>query len=102
MKTLPILLLAAGLALGAGPAAYAEEDHLDEAMKHASAAAEASDGKSIAKHAGLARTHAKIADEHLDAGIKSLDSAMEHGKLGHDKMAQQAAEEAKAHLKAAE
>lgn len=102
MKTLHILMLAVGLALGAGPAAYAEEDHLEEAIKHATEAADAADGKSIAQHAGLARTHAKTADDHLDAGIKSLDSAIKQGQLGHDDRAKKAAETAKAHLKAAE
>ncbi|MGZ8193543.1 MAG: small metal-binding protein SmbP [Methylobacter sp.] len=101
MKTLTILLLAVGLALGAGPAVHAgDDDHLDEAMKHVKEAANANDGPSIAKHAELARTHAKTADEHLDAAIKSLDSAIEQGKLGQGDLAKKAAEEAKTHLKA--
>ena len=44
-----------------------------EAIKHAEAAAKATGGKAIAEHAETAKTHAKTADEHLDAGIKSLE-----------------------------
>jgi hypothetical protein len=101
MKILPILLLTAGLTMGVYSAVQAaDDDHLDEAMKHAKEAAAADDGPSVAKHAELARSHAKTADEHLDAAIKSLDSAMEHGKLGHADMAKKAAEDAQTHLKA--
>jgi hypothetical protein len=97
------IILAAGMALATVSfTVYAEEDHLDEALKHAKEAAESTDGKTIAKHAELARIHAKTADEHLDAGIKSLDRATEQGNLGNHDIAKKAAEEAVEHLKTAE
>ena len=54
-----------------------------EALKHAEAAAKADDTKSITEHAEAAKTHAKTADEHLDAGITSLNDAIDHGKMKH-------------------
>jgi hypothetical protein len=80
---------------------YAEESHISQAITHAEAAAKATGGKAITEHAEAAKTHAKTADEHLDAGIKSLDDAIEHGKLRHDDLAKKSAEEAVTHLKAA-
>ncbi|MGJ0491588.1 small metal-binding protein SmbP [Methylobacter sp.] len=95
--------LLAGIVLSLGSAGvYAEENHIKEALKHAEAAAKLSDGKGVAQHAEQAKKHAKTADEHLDAGIKSLESAIEHGNLGHGDMAQKAAEEAVTHIKAAQ
>ncbi len=81
--------------------AYAES-HMAEALKHAEAAAKADDGKAIAEHAEAARTHAKTADEHLDAGITSLNDAIDHGKMKHADLAKKSAEEAVTHLKAAQ
>ena len=81
---------------------YAEESHIAQAIKHAEAATKAQGGKAIAEHAEAAKIHAKTADEHLDAGIKSLDDAIEHGKLRHDDLAKKSAEEAITHLKAAQ
>jgi len=49
-----------------------------------------------------AKTHAKTADEHLDAGITSLNDAIDHGKLKHTDLAKKSAEEAVTHLKAAQ
>ena len=80
---------------------YAAESHIEEAIKHAEAATKASDGKSVAEHAEAAKIHAKTANEHLVAGIKSLDDAIDHGKQGHADIAKKSAEEALAHLKAA-
>lgn len=81
---------------------YAEEKHMAQALEHAEAAAKATDGKDIAKHAEMAKTHAKTAEEHLNAGIQSLNGAIEHGKKGHNDLAKSAAEEAVTHLKAAQ
>lgn len=93
----------AGLGLSVGPViGYGAESHMAEALKHAEAAAAAADAKGIAEHAGVSKTHAKVADEHLDAGLKSLDGAVEHGKMGHADLAKKAAEEAVTHLKAAQ
>ena len=93
----------AGAALSFGSVvAYAAESHMAEALKHAEAAAGSADAKGIAEHAGAAATHAKVADEHLDAGLKSLAGASEHGKMGHADLAKKAAEEAVTHLKAAQ
>lgn len=82
--------------------AYAAEEHVEEALKHAKAAAKADDAKEIVQHAQQAKSHAKTADEHLDAGITSLDNAITHGNQGHADLAKKAAEEAVTHLKAAE
>ena len=81
--------------------AYAES-HMAEALKHAEAAAKADDTKSIVEHAEAAKTHAKTVDEHLDAGITSLNDALDHGKMKHADTAKKSAEEAVTHLKAAQ
>ncbi|MDP1771019.1 MAG: small metal-binding protein SmbP [Methylobacter sp.] len=96
-------LLAAILLTFCSYGAYAAgESHMAEALKHAEAAAKATDGKTIAEHAEAAKTHAKTADEHLDASITSLNDAIDHGKMKHPEAAQKAAEEAVTHLKAAQ
>ena len=82
--------------------AYAGESHITEALKHAEAAAKADDSKAIVEHAEAAKTHAKTADEHLDAGITSLNDAIDHGKMKHADLAKKSAEEAVTHLKAAQ
>jgi uncharacterized membrane protein YvbJ len=80
----------------------AGESHMAEALKHAEAAVKADDGKGIAKHAEVAKTHAQTASEHLSAGITSLNDAVDHGKLDHSDLAKKSAEEAVIHLKAAQ
>ena len=85
------------------------ENHLNEAIKHAEAAMKADSSSSIAKHADEAKTHANAAKgdknlsptsgQHLDAGIMSLDQAIEKGKLDAKDSAKQAAEDAVAHFK---
>ncbi|MCX7092250.1 MAG: small metal-binding protein SmbP [Methylobacter sp.] len=82
--------------------AYAAENHMAEALKHAEVAAKADNANAISEHAANAKTHVKAADEHLDAGVTSLDAAIEHGKQGHVDLAKKAAEEAVTHLKAAQ
>ncbi|MCU0734932.1 MAG: hypothetical protein MUF20_05325 [Methylotetracoccus sp.] len=98
-----VIRYAAGLMLAsASVATHAAESHMAEALKHAEAAVAAADAAGIAEHAGAAANHAKIADEHLDAGLKSLEGAIEHGKMGHADLAKKAADEAVTHLKAAQ
>ena len=94
-------LLAGAVLTFASFGAYAES-HMTEALKHAEAAAKADDSKAIVEHAEAAKTHAKTADEHLDAGITSLNDAIDHGKLKHTDLAKKSAEEAVTHLKAAQ
>lgn len=95
--------LSAGIILTfAAFGAYAGESHMAEALKHAQAAVKADDGKGIAKHANAAKTHAQTASEHLNAGITSLNDAIDHGKLDHTDLAKKSAEEAVTHLKAAQ
>lgn len=102
-QNLALTSLCAGIALTlCSIGVFAEESHNGQALKHAEVAAKATDGKTVAEHADKAKTHAKVANEHLDLGIKSLDSAIEHGKLGHTDLAKKAAEEAVTHLKAAQ
>jgi hypothetical protein len=81
---------------------YAAESHMTEALKHAEAATKATEGKATAEHATAAKAHATTANEHLTAAIKSLDDAIDHGKQGHADVAKKSAEEAVAHLKAAQ
>jgi len=95
-------LLAAILLTFCSFGAYAAENHMEQALKHAEAAAKADDGKTIAEHAEAAKIHAKTADEHLDAGITSLNDAIDHGKMKHPEAAKKSAEEAVTHLKAAQ
>lgn len=83
-------------------AAYAAENHVEEALKHAETAVKTDAGAGIAEHAETARSHAKAAHEHLGAAITSLDKAITEGKQGHADVAKKAAEEAVTHLKAAE
>jgi hypothetical protein len=94
--------LAGMVLMAASFGVYAEESHMEQALKHAEAAAKAGDGKTIAEHAEKAKTHAKTADEHLDAGITSLNDAIDHGKQKHDDLAKKSTEEAVKHLKAAQ
>lgn len=81
---------------------YAEECHLAEALKHAEAAVKATDSKSASEHAEAAKTHATTVNEHLTAGIKSLNEVVDHNKMGHPDLAKKSAEEAVTHLKAAQ
>ncbi len=94
-------LLTGAVLIFASLGAYAES-HMAEALKHAEAAAKADDTKSIVKHAEAAKAHAKTADEHLDAGITSLNDAIDHGKMKHADSAKKSAEQAVTHLKAAQ
>ncbi|WP_347986504.1 small metal-binding protein SmbP [Methylomonas sp. AM2-LC] len=80
----------------------AADSHFAQALKHAEEAAKAVDAKSIVVHAEASKSHVTIADEHLDAGAKSLADAIEHGNQGHTELAKKAAEEAVTHLKAAQ
>jgi len=82
--------------------AFAAESHMAQSLKHAEAAAKATDAKVIAEHAETAKSHVTIAEEHLKAGATSLDAAIEHGKQGHADLAKKSAEEAVTHLKAAQ
>jgi hypothetical protein len=103
LNNLKLTGLLAGTVLAlASFGAYAEENHMTEALKHAEAAAKADDAKAITEHAEAAKTHAKIVDEHLDAGITSLNDAIDHGKMKHADSAKKSAEEAVIHLKAAQ
>lgn len=81
---------------------YAAESHMAQALKHAEAANKASDAKAITEHAETAKSHVTITEEHLKAGVTSLDAAIEHGKQGHADLAKKSAEEAVTHLKAAQ
>jgi hypothetical protein len=83
-------------------AVYAAESHMAQSLKHAEAAAKASDVKAISEHAQAAKSHVTIAEEHLKAGATSLDAAIDHGKQGHADLAKKSAEEAVTHLKAAQ
>jgi len=101
LTNMKLTVLCAGIVLAfSSLTAYAAEDHVEEALKHAKAAAKADDASAVVQHAEQAKIHAKTADEHLDAGITSLDNAITHGKQGHADMAKKAADEAVTHLNA--
>jgi len=87
--------------------AVAGQSHLDEAIQHAEAAAASTNGKTIAKHAQEAKTHAKAAKndktdaKHLDEGIKCLDGAIKEGNDGNLDAAKKEAADAVKHFKQA-
>jgi hypothetical protein len=85
------------------------ENHAQEALKHARAAAgsgKRGDFSNIAKHAQLSKTHVEAAlkdkpdDPHLQAALKSLDEAIVEGHRGNGDRARKSAKEAVTHLKA--
>jgi hypothetical protein len=85
------------------------ENHVQEAMKHAQAAAASGkkgDYSTIAKHAQMSKTHVEAAlkdkpdNPHLQAALKSLDSAIAEGNLSNGEKARKAAKEAVTHLNA--
>jgi hypothetical protein len=102
MKLLKLTLISIAMALSVNLSAVAEDDHLEQATKHAEEAADATDAAGVVKHAQTAQTHAKTASDHIASGMKALDSAVEHGNLGHTEMAKGAAKEAVKHFKAAD
>lgn len=107
-----ITLLIAGLAFFLSSAVFAEE-HANAALDHTKMAivhGKAGHGPVLQEHATTALVHAQKAAEaahgpskmHMDAAVKSLESAIEHAKMGpgHEEMATKAAEEAAEHIKA--
>ena len=89
--------------------AFVAGNHLEEAIQHADTAVRAPNGKTIAEHAEIAKTHAMAVktgktlsspdNEHLQAGIMSLHQAIKKGKLGAEDSARKAASDALAHFK---
>ncbi|EIC28524.1 MULTISPECIES: small metal-binding protein SmbP [Methylomicrobium] len=101
--TIKMINMLSGIMLGLGAVTvYAEENHLQQAVEHTMMAAKQTDGKAIAQHAQEALTHAVTADQHLDAGIKSLQEAVNQGNQNNGSAAQKAAQEASQHLTAAQ
>lgn len=87
-----------------------QENHTQEALKHAKAAAKSGfkgDASTIAEHAQLAKTHVEAAltqrpdNPHLKAALDNLNQAIAQGNLSMADPARQAAHEAVVHLKAA-
>lgn len=100
----------AGGATTMGQPPGGSENHVKEAMKHAEAAAAAGkkgDASTIAEHARVSKTHVEAAlkdkpgDEHLQAALKSLDTAIGDANMSRGDQARKAAKEAITHLKAA-
>ncbi|MBD9362412.1 small metal-binding protein SmbP [Methylomonas fluvii] len=81
---------------------YAAESHIALALEHAQTAAKSGDTKTISNHADAAKGHIKVIDEHLKAGVISLNAAIEHAKQGHTDLAKKSSEEAVLHLNAAQ
>jgi hypothetical protein len=85
------------------------ENHVQEAMKHAKAAADTgqkSDAATVVQHAQMAKSHVQAAQQdkpdnpHLKAALKSLDNAIIQGTKGNANKARKAAHEAATHLNA--
>jgi hypothetical protein len=85
------------------------ENHVQEAMKHAQAAADAGkkgDAAGVAEHARIAKDHVKMANKekpdnvHLKAAMKSLNDAIEESGKGSADQGRKAAEAAMTHLNA--
>lgn len=85
------------------------EPHLDEAIKHANAAAQASDNAKILEHAMPALEHATAASlvaqgvslAHANDGVKALEDSIAKAKAKNADEAQKLANSAVEHLKAA-
>jgi hypothetical protein len=100
----------AGGATTLGQPPGGSENHIQEALKHAEAAAAAGkkgDASTIATHAQASKTHAEAAlqqkpgDEHLKAALQSLDEAIKEANVSRADKARKSAHEAVTHLKAA-
>lgn len=108
-----IILLVAGFLMLLGSASFVvAEEHAAAALDHANQAVthgKAGHASVLVEHATEALKHARAASDvakgeaktHIDAGVKSLETAIEHGKMGtgHEQQATAAAEEAVEHLK---
>lgn len=102
------LLAIVGLCLFS-PIVMSEMSQLNNAISHAEAAVNAKNGKEIATHAQEAKASALEAKKagnfsddakyHLEAGILSLEHAIENGKAGVDEKAHQQAADAVKHFK---
>ncbi len=101
-------IIAMGLALTLGSAAYAASQHVAEALLHAQAAVQQGQQgypDELIQHAQEALKHAEMAKEetkspHLDEGIEELREAIKEAKNGYAKEALEEAEEAVQHLSA--
>jgi hypothetical protein len=114
MKMNRITLLGAGLLMLLGSVSFVvAEEHAAAALDHANQAVihgKAGHASVLVEHATEALKHARAASEvakgesktHIDAAVKSLETSIEHGKMGtgHEPQATKAAEEAVEHLKA--
>lgn len=108
------ITLIGAVLMGALSFAVLAEEHADEALKHTRMAIQqgkADHNSALVTHAKEALIHAQKAAEvadgesktHMEAAVKSLESALEHGKMRgkeHGKAATKAAEEAAEHIKA--
>ncbi|MFA5985440.1 MAG: small metal-binding protein SmbP [Methylococcaceae bacterium] len=105
-----IITITAALLLSFSNTVFAE-NHASEALKHANmAVAEGKAGKSeaLVDHAGKALEHTLAgalvakgtAKNHLEAGAKELEEAIDHGNLNHAKEATKHAESAIEHIQA--
>lgn len=105
MKTISKQLtgIGAGMLLSmAASEVYAAESHIGLALEHAQTVAKAGDVNTIMNHADAAKSHIQVVDEHLKAGVTSLDAAIAHAKQGDTDLAKKSAEEAVLHLNAAQ
>lgn len=100
----------AGLLLFLSTAVFAEQ-HADQALEHANAAATQGKGgkaEALVEHAKLAMEHSLAAaivakgasKNHLDEAAKELQESIDHGNLGHADVATKHAEAAVGHIKA--
>ena len=91
------------------PMVMSETSQLNKAISHAEEASNAKSGKEVATHAQEAKASALEAKQagnfsddakyHLEAGIISLEHAIENGKAGMEEKAHQQAADAVKHFK---
>ncbi len=85
------------------------EPHLDEAIKHATAASQAGDAAGVVEHSLPALEHAMssalnakgVTKTHTDEAIKALEKAIDFGKNKKSQDATASAQDAVEHLKTA-
>ena len=108
MKTLTLaicslILVFTSLSAFSSYSTFAGFDHLSEAIRHTYSAFRSPNGKTVAKHAEVARIHAsatrndnyrRVDHDFLNEGIGCLNLAVREGKYGNTDVAKQAVNDA--------
>lgn len=108
LSVLSSLFVIAVLTFSSFSISAGSDSHLKEAIQHTEAAAQASDAKAVAQHAEEAKRHANAAktekpgNQHIQAGLKSLDDTTRQAHDDKTDEAKKAAEDALKHFKEVE